>query len=767
MYSLGVVVCLLALCTVPLHAVQLDYTDDREPELKECDALSYVGQTEAARGCFETLLENNGNDNSHYGLRAAAAHALGQFKVANRLYREAVELEDPLRNTTRWGDLYAEAHQPGEASSLYREALAIDETYLPAQLGLAAAQGRQFEGRAREILVAVLREHPDSLRATLLMARLELEVQRVDPARLLLERAEQLANSQSKPVLEVYALQAAADLLDGITNSEWTTKALEVNPHYGDVYSIPAHFYIITYRYREAVDLYRKATQVQPDHADAQSSLGINLLRINNIFGARTHLEKAYSLDPFNTETVNTLKLLDDLDDMRVTHADIYPEPRTAGDKPFGRMLLRLDRDSVDALEPYVIELTARAVRAFTERYEFSLAKPVVVELYHNHDDFGVRTVSTPGVGLLGVTFGYVLAMDSPKARSPNDFHWGSTLWHELAHVFTLEAANHLLPRWFSEGISVYEEWNTGPLPNRELPMQVLRMFEEDRFLPVADLDRGFVRPTYEGQVTVSYMQAGMICDFIAERWGHQALVKMLKRFAIGMSTEVALSSVIKISSKEFDKLFAEHVTQRYANILANQDNWQHLGQMIANLIGRGDNELTANWEQVRDLSQQRIDYYPEHVGENNAYMSLATAHENLGQPIDALSARWEWFKRGGSVPASLSDLARDLRVAGRDDDAFEVLEALNWVMPYFVEEHRLLGQYYLDKGESTKAIREYNALLGVRPEDAGVALLGKARAYQAQDNIDLARLNVLYALEHAPFFRDAQQLLLELTAGE
>ena len=102
--------------------------------------------------------------------------------------------------------------------------------------------------------------------------------------------------------------------------------------------------------------------------------------------------------------------------------------------------------------------------------------------------------------------------MDSPRARATGDFHWGSTLWHEIAHVYTLEAANHLLPRWFSEGLSVYEEWHTGPLATRELSQQVLQNLKEDKFLPVLTLDSGFVRPTYEGQVQVSYMQAGLLC---------------------------------------------------------------------------------------------------------------------------------------------------------------------------------------------------------------------------------------------------------------
>ena len=122
--------------------------------------------------------------------------------------------------------------------------------------------------------------------------------------------------------------------------------------------------------------------------------------------------------------------------------------------------------------------------------------------------------------------------MDSPTGRADDTFHWGTTLWHEMAHVFTLEATNHLVPRWFSEGVSVWEEWSTGPLPGRHIPPPVFAAIKEDKFLPVAELDRGFIRPTYEAQVIVSYMQAGLICEYIAGRFGQQALERMLDEFA-------------------------------------------------------------------------------------------------------------------------------------------------------------------------------------------------------------------------------------------
>ena len=139
-----------------------------------------------------------------------------------------------------------------------------------------------------------------------------------------------------------------------------------------------------------------------------------------------------------------------------------------------------------------------RQIETFSKRYQFELKETATIEIYPNHDDFIVRSIGMPGAGLLGVAFGYLVAMDSPTAKAGDDYHWGTTLWHEVAHIFTLEASGHLTPRWFSEGVSVFEEWQTGPIPGTRIPLHVYQSLIEYDFLPIDELDKGFVRPEYD-----------------------------------------------------------------------------------------------------------------------------------------------------------------------------------------------------------------------------------------------------------------------------
>jgi tetratricopeptide (TPR) repeat protein len=736
------------------NAFVIHYDTTRSDAIRECDGFQYRGEVDQAKQCYETLLSTS------EGLEQAdAAAALGDIRRANRLYRELVSTSPDAKVKTHWAYLYLQTHQVSDAEALFREALLYDDTWLPARVGLAKALSEGFEGQAREMLKAITAEHPDNVHALLLLAKIELELQNLQVGRGLLNRALAEVKEQNLPPLEIYALHAGANLLESKPIREWIDRALQYNPRYGDVFSIPAHFYIITYRYREAINLYQRAVKTDPELASAHRDLGINQLRVNNVFAARYHLQRAYQLDPFDVQTVNTLRLLDDLDDMRVSAIDI-PDPDNP-DQSFARALIRLDREDADALEPYVIDLSTRAVQIFTERYDFTLRKPMVVELYHDHDDFGVRTVSTPGIGLLGVTFGYLTAMDSPKARAAGEFHWGSTLWHEIAHVFTLEATNHRLPRWFSEGLSVYEEWNTGPLPDRELSLEVLAAVKQGQLLPLAQLDQGFVRPSYSGQVQVSYMQAGLVCDYIASRWGHDALVVMLKAFAENKSTAEALRIALGDDSETFDEQFSVHLREQWGELLDTLDEYSAVVRQLERALQFED------WVSAEALSRDLIRRYPQRVGDGNPYVIMATALQEQGHDDDAVEVLMQWHERGGHDPTVLKELIIDLRARDRQGDAVAVMESLNWVDPYGTDVHRWLGDHYLASDEPNLALREFNALLGMQVDDLAAAHLGKARANLQLNDQESAQREVLYALEYAPFYRPAQKLLLTLTGGE
>ena len=65
------------------------------------------------------------------------------------------------------------------------------------------------------------------------------------------------------------------------------------------------------------------------------------------------------------------------------------------------------------------------------------------------------------------------------------------------------------MPRWFTEGLAVHEETAVSPDWGDRLSPDVIAAIKDKKLLPVAELDRGFIHPTYPAQVIVSYFQAG------------------------------------------------------------------------------------------------------------------------------------------------------------------------------------------------------------------------------------------------------------------
>ena len=733
-----------------VSALEIDYSAERDPGLKACDAHLYSGNRGEADRCYGALLSSSQDAR----VRGEAAWSLGDLQTANSYFQTAIEIyPEDAHARARWGQLYLATHQNSEAMELFQEALELQEGQVDAMLGLASVAAGRFEDRSRELVDEAIESYPDRLDARLLKARMILEEGNLEEADDVLEDARDVVERTDVVPLEFYALSAARDLLHGVTESPWTSRALEMNSQYGEIYSVPAHFYVITRRYRQAIELYERAVETQPNLWSAHSELGVNLLRENRIDEAQRHLEIAYRGDPFSAQIVNTLRLIDSFDNFQV----IERIPAEGEEAAHPGVILRLHKDEAAVLDPYVSDIVNDAIATFSERYQFELKEPVIVELYPEHDDFAVRTSGLPGIGLLGVAFGYLVAMDSPTGRDEGDFHWGTTLWHELAHIFTLEATDHLVPRWFSEGVSVYEEWSTGPLPGRHIPLHVLEAIEEDKLLSITELDRGFIRPTYEGQVMVSYMQAGLVCQYIADRWGQQGLVDVLNGFGDGLTTAEVLEPALGITADAFDQGFDGFLQRELGATLDNVSAWQ---EQVSDALTSLSSE---NWLDAIDAADRAIANYPDHVAENSAYLIKARGHEELEQTDLSISALESYWRRGGYEPTALKRLAKWLAESGRVADAIDVMSDALLVSPLDDETHVELGGWLLAEQQSLEALREYEASLAMNPHDQAAAHYRLATAYQQLEDQAKTLEHVLYALEIAPHYREAQQLLLEI----
>ncbi len=740
------------LAPLAAQARDLPYGAVADPAVRRCDALNWsVRHAQAAR-CYQSLADRGGTAAE----QAEGAWALGDLPRANDLFRSAVAArpqDAALR--VRWGELYIDSHQPQQALELFREALQRDPHDDYAKLDSAAVLADEFQSQADADLNAVIEDAaapPGArLRGLLLAARVALEDSDAAAAAPLIEQAATVASQAHLPQLQVYTLRAALAQFQGGDGRAWIERALHEDPGFGDAYAVPAHFYDLRWRESEAIELYRKAVMIQPDLWSARVELAGCLLREDQVAQGRTVLVAAYRGDPYDPVTVNTLRLLDSL-----AKYDVLDYGRLPGGGP--ALILHISPEESAALAPYAGRLAEQALQQYAQRYRFQLRSPVSIEIYPNHDDLAVRTAGLPGMGgELGVTFGYVVAIDSPGTREEGAFDWGSTLWHEMAHVFTLESTDFSVPRWLTEGLSVFEEWHTGPITGIEIPDYAFAAFAQGRALPIAQLNGGFVHPQYPQQLVVSYMQAGLVCDFIDRSFGFDKLYALLHAFEHTSDVSEALQRSLGLTAGQFDARFHADLSQRYGALLAHVGDWQTARSAASADAARSD------WRATIASAQRALGYQAQDVGDDSPYVPLATAYDASGHPQRALATLLAYWQRGGHDPQALRELATRLHAAGRLNEAIDVLESVNYVAPLDDELHGTLGDWLLTAQRPQDALLEYRVAMALHPPDQAGAHLRLARAEFALHALPEARREILAALEIAPDFQPAQQLLLQI----
>ena len=636
----------------------------------------------------------------------------------------------------RWGRLMLDHGQPDDAADLFNEALEIKKDCAGAYMGLALVAEDVFEARGEELARTALKLDPKLVEAQELLARFALEDN--DNAKAMEEAKKALALDANS--VQGKAVLAAMDLLADKKESPW-------DPHDARGYETVARFFVLNRRYDEGIAYYRQAIALDPQLFSARSQLGVNLMRMGQDEEAYNQLTTCADNGYKDKPTVNSLNLL-----------ELFKKFETIRTP---RVILKLDKKESDLLSPYFGAEMDRILASYEKKYKIKLEKPVQVEVYPNHEDFAVRALGMPGLGALGVTFGYTIAMDSPSGRTPGEFHWASTLWHEMSHVFTIAITNSHIPRWFTEGIAVHEETQVSPEWGDRLSPEVIVAIRDKKLLPIAELDRGFIHPQTPARIVVSYFEGGRICDYITAKFGWDTILAMLRDFGAGEDTPAVGRKELKLEPAEFDKQFFAFVEADAKKTVDNFESWTKQVKQVAEKSKAKDYDgVIKQGTAIRDL-------YPDYVEPGSVYEFLAAAYLAKEQKPAAMAELERYEHAGGRNPTTLKQLAGLLTEAGNKKEAAEALERLNYIYPMDNDQHQKLGELWLEMGNATGAIGEFRAVAVHNPIDPAEAYYQLARAYNQAHQTDQAKDALLSSLEAAPGYRPAQKLLLELNAAE
>ncbi len=726
-----------------------------------------LGRKTEARRSLQLVLTNDPRaPTARDFLRAArAARALGQFDDAQAYFRDAIALApaDALVNT-EWGDLFVEKYNNKDAARSFEEALKSDPEYGPALLGMARALADSNPPQAMAFAQRALKLNPVDPGAHLFLVEHAIYQDKKKDAREAIDRVLETNPRQ----LEALSNKAALAYVEGKTQEYQDTVAavLKINPAYGEVHrivgSVTAHYY----RFDEAAEHVRKAIALDRENNRAYADLGAHLMRTGDERNARRALETAFRVDPYDAVTFNLLTLLDNLEPFE-----------TIKD---GDMIIRLDPDEAPVMRHAAPQLARAALDALSKQWEFTPKGPILVEMFPKHDDFAVRTLGLPGMlGALGACFGRVVTLDSPKAREPGTFNWGETLWHEMAHVITLQLSNNRLPRWLSEGTSVFEERRARDDWGREMDLPFTRAIDRGQVIKLRELNSGFSNPE---TISLSYYQASLVVEHIVEVHGQRKLRELVRSYADGLDTEAAIKHALGVDIDELQTTFDAFIEKRFANARRAMAAVEGLGpdtplEQRKTIASANPGSYAAQMSLGMALQESSPDaaiaafekaaaLVPNATGDDSPNALIAAIALKKGdkgraaRALDALTAHAQTDVASSRELVTLLDGAKD---PARMQVALKRLVAID---PFDAQAQSKLGRITLDGGNVPEAVRIFRAALGARPVDRAGAHADLAEALALAGEKDEAKKQALAALEIAPTFTRAQELLIKLTSG-
>ena len=521
------------------------------------------------------------------------------------------------------------------------------------------------------------------------------------------------------------------------------------------------------YRFVEGQAYQRRALEFAPDDQPARIQLCQDLLRLGQEDEGWSLAAEVFKEDPYNVLAYNLVTLHDTIAKFQTLTSDHFH--------------LRMDGREAQIYGQRAMRLLEQGRQKLCEKYGVSLDAPVTVEIFPQQKDFAVRTFGMPGgEGFLGVCFGNVVTVNSPASRGGNPTNWEAVLWHEFCHVVTLHKTRNKMPRWLSEGISVYEEREQQPSWGQVMNPRYREMVLAGAATPVSKLSSAFLHPPTPMHLQFAYYESSMVVQFVVERFGLAAVQAVLA----DLGEDVAINDALAKHSEPIDKLDAdfEQWLKGQAEALASGVDWERpavdLDAGSAAMRAWVEQHPNSFWGWLglgRALGAERVhkqaipalekaaSLYPACGEAGGPYVLLAAAYREIG---DAKSERAMLEKHVALNAEAVEPRVRLMELASGEKDWNSVrkyAEELMGINPLIPAPHRYEAQAAEALGERPPAIEAERTLLLLDPLDRADHHYRLAKLLAEDYQIPAARQEVVRALEEAPRFRDAHRLLLEI----
>lgn len=699
-----------------------------------------------------------------YGYDLDELVALGEaallFDVEPRLVltnffgRAQAESNPPASAFLASGNLALQKHDDKLASKTFQEGLKI----LPFNPDLLHGLAVAFLDSDRSQLISnverALAFNPRHTPSLLLLAEHLIDSESYEDA------AEQLdlALKVNPRLPEAFALKAVLAYLnnDRELGDEYRLQALATWHSNPKVSHLIGKKLSQNYWFEEGAHFQRLALAADENYTPARIQLAQDTLRLGNETEGWELAKQAHDEDPYDISAYNLVTLHDKLDaDFTILTSENFR--------------LKMSKQEALIYGPRALELLEEFYRDLSAKYGITLDQAVTVEIYPNPKDFEVRTFGMPGnPGYLGVCFGPVFTMNSPASQRAN---WEAVLYHEFCHVITLGMTNNKMPRWLSEGISVYEERLKDSSWGRMMSVDYKERILSGRMQPISEMSAAFLKAQSNEDIQFAYFQSALVLRFLFENYGLESIRSILTSLGEGTSINEALENHLDPLT-ELDESFANFAKAEATQLggdfqFSKPETNLQTALSILNPKENYFDELNAalelvkgeRWEEARSSLEALIKKAGYLPADSNAHIHLANVYQELEE----------------------SDLERDTLtiIAENEGDRLDAIARLfviaktseNWndikrwshawlaINPMAITPVRSLLDAEEMLKNADKAIAAGKVLIQLDPPDIAQIHYRLATLLQPEDH-EAAHRHTLMALEDAPRFQAAYSLL-------
>ncbi|MBI4622860.1 MAG: tetratricopeptide repeat protein [Verrucomicrobia bacterium] len=699
--------------------------------------------------------------------RAALLLGADPKDVLEKVFATAQKSDPKLREVyLARGELALEKHDFALAAKAFEEGL----KQIPDDPDLLCGRARAYASGDREValeaLKAALMENSRHVPSLLQLADHHIDAEEYAEAAVVLDNA--IGVNPTQP--DAWAYRAVLAHLRNDPTVEKIARATALsswakNPRVDHLIGASLSQ---KYRFAEGAAHQRRALAADPAYLPAAAQLASDLLRLGEETEGWALAQTVHEKDDYDVEAFNLVTLRDTMKKYAVLTTDDF--------------VVRMAAPEVAVYGPRVLALLRRAQQTLVAKYGVELARPTTVEIFADQKDFAVRTFGLPDIpGFLGVCFGRVVTANSP-ATSGSPTNWESVLWHEFCHVVTLQLTKNRMPRWLSEGISVYEERQASPAWGMRIDARYREMILGGDLVPVGKLSAAFLAPKTPRHLQFAYLESSLVVEFIIGRFGIDHLRGVLRDLRDGAEINAALAKntvPLALLEKEFAAYAREQAGQ-----LGSKLDWEKPEPGL--LLPEGATELAAwekkhadnywllrlraqrlaeeqKWAEAKAPLQRLVELFPQQKGGEAAHRPLVAAWRALGDTAGELDALKKWAEVDDEAPDAylrlmeLAALEKDWPTVARNAERYL---AVNPLVP---TPYRYQAQASAETGDISTAVVAWRTLLQLEVPDAPDAHFQLARLLQRRGEYAEARQHTLLALEETPRFREALRLLLEL----